>query len=224
MEWKRDPDELKSAQMLLDEFTAPESGSTSGGKEPLYTIEQITLTPQPGLTAIAFALPKLLREVGGRVRELSLDSACTTFIIIFAICSLKSSLGNTNGSRYELYALLGEVYVSGMPLGYLLVQSTPESVPGGKEKFLRQLLAHFRKVWKVRALITLTDTDWAKINAFLAEYTDAKHQLCCCEQSRLGLQFFGGCRLIMQSSLRTPSSIGSIPLLFSLHNLKSSNQ
>ncbi|KAJ6458442.1 hypothetical protein C8R45DRAFT_843769, partial [Mycena sanguinolenta] len=150
MEWKRDPDELKSANILLEEFTSP--SSSSEGKEPLYSIETIPLTPQPGFTAIAFALPKLLCEVGGRVRELSLDSAW-----------------NTNGSRYEVYALLGEVYGLGMPLGYLLVQSSPQSAPGGKEKFLRQLLAHFRKVWKVRALLTLTDKDWAEINAFLAE-------------------------------------------------------
>ncbi|KAJ7026510.1 hypothetical protein C8F04DRAFT_890657, partial [Mycena alexandri] len=111
-------------------------------------IEPIPLTPQSGFTAIAFALPKLLREVGGRVRELSLDSAW-----------------NTNGSRYEVYALLGEVYGSGMPLGYLLVQSTPESSAGGKEKIICQLLRHFRDVWKVRALITLTDKDWSEINA-----------------------------------------------------------
>jgi hypothetical protein len=81
MEWKRDPDELKSAQMLLDEFTAPEPTPTSGDKEPLYTIEQIPLASQPGFTAIAFALPKLLREVGGRVRELALDSACTAYFM-----------------------------------------------------------------------------------------------------------------------------------------------
>jgi hypothetical protein len=63
-------------------------------------------------------------------------------------------------------------------LGYLLVQSSPQSAAGGKEKYLRQLLAHFKNVWKIRALITLTDKDWAEINAFLAEYPEAKHQLC----------------------------------------------
>ncbi|KAJ6461201.1 hypothetical protein DFH09DRAFT_1061822 [Mycena vulgaris] len=74
MEWKQDPDELKSANILLKEFASPTAAS--GKKEPLYSVESIPLTPQPGFTAIAFALPKLLREVGGRVRELSLDSAC----------------------------------------------------------------------------------------------------------------------------------------------------
>jgi hypothetical protein len=75
MEWKRDPDELKSAKNLLEEFTSSPNPS-SGGKEPLYNMEPIPLTPRPGFTAIAFALPKILHEVGGQVRELSLDSAC----------------------------------------------------------------------------------------------------------------------------------------------------
>ncbi|KAJ7656862.1 hypothetical protein DFH06DRAFT_991429, partial [Mycena polygramma] len=149
-EWKRDPDELKSANILLKEFTSPDP--KSGKNEPLYSVEPIPLTPEPGFTAIAFALPKLLREISGRVRELSLDSAW-----------------NTNGSRYEVYALLGEVYGSGMPLGYLLVQSAAGSAPGGKERFIRQLLAHFKTAWVIRAITTLSDKDWSEINAFLAE-------------------------------------------------------
>lgn len=74
--------------------------------------------------------------------------------------------------------MLGEIYGSGAPLGYLLVQSSPESAPGGKEQFLRQLLEHFKTVWKVRAIATLSDKDWSEINAFLAKYPEAKHQLC----------------------------------------------
>jgi hypothetical protein len=41
------------------------------------------------------------------------------------------SSGNTNGSRYEVYALLGEVSGSGMLLGYLLIQSSPQSAGKG---------------------------------------------------------------------------------------------
>jgi hypothetical protein len=65
-----------------------------------------------------------------------------------------------------------------MPLGYLLIQTSSTAAAGAKERYLRQLLGHFRSVWKVRAIITLTDKDWSEINAFLAEYPDAKHQLC----------------------------------------------
>ncbi|KAF7371939.1 Sister chromatid cohesion protein [Mycena venus] len=159
-EWKRDPDELKSAKILLDEFSHPEPDPTTG-KTPLYSIESIPLLEEPGFNAIAFCLPKILREVGGRVREISLDSAW-----------------DTNGSCYEVFALLGEVYGSGMPLGYLLIQSSSNAAAGGKERFIRQLLAHFRAVWKIKAIITLSDKEWSEINAFLAEYPEAKHQLC----------------------------------------------
>lgn len=79
--WKRDPNELKSANILLQEFTFRDP--TSGEKEPLYSVDPIPFTPVPGLTAIAFALPKLLREVGGRVREIALDSACKSFYMSF---------------------------------------------------------------------------------------------------------------------------------------------
>lgn len=65
-----------------------------------------------------------------------------------------------------------------MTLGYLLLQSSPNGTAGGKEHFIRQLLRHFRQIWKVCAIITLTDKDWSEINAFMAEYPDAKHQLC----------------------------------------------
>jgi hypothetical protein len=65
-----------------------------------------------------------------------------------------------------------------MPLGYLLIQSSSTASAGGKERFLRQFLAHFRCVWNIRAIITLTDKEWSEIKAFAAEYPDAKHQLC----------------------------------------------
>jgi hypothetical protein len=84
MERKHDPDELKSANILLEEFTTSK-GPGLGMKEPLYSVEPIPLTPQPGFTAIAFALPKMLREVGGRVRELSLDSACEILFFLFIL-------------------------------------------------------------------------------------------------------------------------------------------
>jgi hypothetical protein len=90
---------------------------------------------------------------------------------------LSLQTGNTNGSRFELYAILGEVYGSGLPLGYILVQSNgPES--GGKEKVLREFLHYLKKSWNLRIIITLSDKDWSEINAFQAEFPEAKHQLC----------------------------------------------
>jgi hypothetical protein len=65
-----------------------------------------------------------------------------------------------------------------MPLGYLLVQSSTTGTAGVKEQFLEEFLSHFRSVWSVKAIITLTDKDWSEIKAFMAVYPEAKHQLC----------------------------------------------
>lgn len=43
---------------------------------------------------------------------------------------------------------------------------------------MKDLLDHFNKTWQLRAIITLTDKDMAEINAFLAKFPEAKHQLC----------------------------------------------
>jgi len=87
-------------------------------------------------------------------------------------------LGNTNKSRFEVYALLGETYGSGCPLGYLLIQSSGDTEEGGKERYLRDLLSYVKDTWNLCALITLTDKDLSEINAFLTVYPEAKHQLC----------------------------------------------
>ena len=85
--------------------------------------------------------------------------------------------GNTNGSQFEVYALLGEVYGSGCPLGYLLIRSL-NGEPGGKERYIADLLNHFYKKWTIRPIFTLTDKDLSEINAFLKTFPEAKHQLC----------------------------------------------
>jgi hypothetical protein len=88
------------------------------------------------------------------------------------------SLGNTNGSNFEVYALLGEVAGSGCPLGYLLIHSAVGSETGGKQRYLEEFLEYFQKKFKVQAIFTLTDKDMSEINAFLSKFPDAKHQLC----------------------------------------------
>jgi hypothetical protein len=61
-EWKRDPDELKSAKIILEEFSNSALDKATG-KKPLYTVESIPLPDVPRFTAIAFCLPNILREV-----------------------------------------------------------------------------------------------------------------------------------------------------------------
>jgi hypothetical protein len=60
--WKRDPDEVKSAKILLDEASKPQLG-----QKGLYVVQPIPLHEEPGFTAIAFALPEVLRQWGGRI-------------------------------------------------------------------------------------------------------------------------------------------------------------
>lgn len=71
-QWKRDPDELKSANILLEEAWRSRSSSSIN----VYAVEPIPLHDEEGFTAIAFALPELLRQWAGSIREISLDSAC----------------------------------------------------------------------------------------------------------------------------------------------------
>jgi hypothetical protein len=76
-----------------------------------------------------------------------------------------------------VFALLGELYGSGCPIGYLLIQSV-ENDPGGKEHLITDLLAHLRDKCGIRPIITLSDKDFSEINAFLQVFPWAKHQLC----------------------------------------------
>jgi hypothetical protein len=72
--WKRDPDEVKSARILIEE-----AAQSHGVMNGLYTVQPIPLHEEAGFTALAFALPEILRQWGGRVREISLDSACMSY-------------------------------------------------------------------------------------------------------------------------------------------------
>ncbi|KAF8967522.1 hypothetical protein BDZ97DRAFT_1656387 [Flammula alnicola] len=74
--WKRDPDEVKSAKILLEEASEKQNMNRN-----IYSVESIPLPDNPSFTAIAFCLPEVLRKWGGKVRELSLDSACEKYTL-----------------------------------------------------------------------------------------------------------------------------------------------
>ena len=130
------------------------------------------------------------------------------------------SLGNTNASRFEVYALLGETYGSGCPLGYLLIQSSDDAEEGGKEQYLRDLLLYVKETWKLRALITLTDKDLSEINAFLAVYPEASISFAfgiAYGLSRQGSLFSGEDQNFMMSSRQRGNLIGLMKHLSHLH-------
>lgn len=99
-----------------------------------------------------------------------------TGLVIIANC--RTVIGHTNGANYELYAVLGEIYGSGMPLGFLLLQSDGSGEKGAKERFLSEFLQHLREKWAILPKITLSDKDLSEIYAMRKQFPDAKHQLC----------------------------------------------
>ncbi|KAJ7936963.1 hypothetical protein B0H13DRAFT_1589238 [Mycena leptocephala] len=153
--WRQHEDELESAKMLLNDLKKNPAFSA-------YELEPIELPKlDDGYTAIAFTLPTLIRKWGGTIREVALDS---TF--------------NTTKAGFECFALLGEVFGSGLPLAFLLIKSkNPE--PGQKEKYIRSLVRHLLHEWDIQIIQSLSDKDIVEINALLEELPeDNKHQLC----------------------------------------------
>ncbi|KAK6988241.1 SWIM-type domain-containing protein [Favolaschia claudopus] len=119
-------------------------------KSSKYEVEPIPLPDggkSAGFQAFAFAIPTFLRKWAGKIREIGLDS---TF--------------NTTKAGYECFVILGEVFGSGVPLGFLFLKShNPD--PGEKENYL--------------LMQCLSDKDISEINALLAELPDdVKYQLC----------------------------------------------
>ena len=71
-----------------------------------------------------------------------------------------------NGSNFKIYALLGEVYGLGCPLGYFFIRFTEDAQSGEKEQYLTAFLGHIQKQWIFQVLFTLTDKDLSEINVF----------------------------------------------------------
>ncbi|KLO05591.1 hypothetical protein SCHPADRAFT_988086, partial [Schizopora paradoxa] len=153
--WKRADDELESAKLLLEEL------AQKAADGQLSKIESLFLAQEPGHVALSFAFPGHLERWADRIREISMDSAW-----------------NTNGSSYELFALLGETYGKGLPLAYLLVKSDGTGPAGAKERLLTQFLKHVKCNWHLRVSVTLTDKDASEIAACRCVFPEATHRLC----------------------------------------------
>ncbi|KAL1741820.1 hypothetical protein HDZ31DRAFT_44600, partial [Schizophyllum fasciatum] len=146
--WRKHDDEKVSAEKLLQDAAhvkwSPEKG--------VFRAERITLPTFDGVDAFAFSLPDAVCRWKEQIREVAIDSAW-----------------NTNGSRYEVFALLGEVHGSGCPLGYLLIRMNASQDANTKEQYLTAFLRHFRDTHQIRPLATLSDKDWSEINACRAK-------------------------------------------------------
>ncbi|KIK58569.1 hypothetical protein GYMLUDRAFT_74854 [Collybiopsis luxurians FD-317 M1] len=88
--WQCDADEFKSTKILVEEASKEHPTGTEKGF--IWRVDEIRLSDESEYSAIAFCMVEVLQKFGVHIRELSLDSACK----------------NTNGSGYEVYAVLGE--------------------------------------------------------------------------------------------------------------------
>ena len=64
--------------------------------------------------------------------------------------------GNTNGSCYEVFTLLGKVYGSRLLLGYVLIK-TDNPAQNAKEHCPQQFHQYFIKTWNVHTIATLSN-------------------------------------------------------------------
>jgi hypothetical protein len=147
------PMPAESASRPIDRFPRPANQ---------YTVDPISLPERPGYTVLAFSLPHSLRKWGGQIKEITLDSTW-----------------NTNHSNFELFALLGEVYGSGCPIGFLLIRAEKGvDSPGTKTDYIAEFLQHFSEKWELDPDFALTDKDFSEINACRRIFPSSKHQLC----------------------------------------------
>ncbi|KDQ09763.1 hypothetical protein BOTBODRAFT_76568, partial [Botryobasidium botryosum FD-172 SS1] len=153
-QWTLDVNEVRSAEKLLSKL----------GKDPTLgslIFDRVDIEVPDGLSAIAFSVPAMLEKWGVQIQEIALDSAW-----------------GTNRGGYEIFALLGEAYGSGLPLGYLLTKTVDKAAPNSKKRVLEQFLAHFRDEHGLNVKFTLSDKDFAEIGACHTVFPRAKHQLC----------------------------------------------
>ncbi|KAF8587588.1 hypothetical protein K439DRAFT_1547853 [Ramaria rubella] len=153
VDWKQDEDQLKSAIKLLEE------AQTKGGLG-IYRAEHISLPTGDGFTALAWSLPDMLLQWGGRIHEAALDSAW-----------------ETNRSRFELYMLIGEAYGTGLPLGFLFLSSSG-GASGGLQRHITPFLDHIQTKWALKIMVGLSEKNRPEINSCCVTISICKHQLC----------------------------------------------
>ncbi|KAJ7500342.1 hypothetical protein B0H11DRAFT_1714850 [Mycena galericulata] len=146
--WKLDPDQIKSATMLLERY--------DGEK-----IEIIPIEKENGIVAIAFSFITILRDFGEEIAELAMDSTW-----------------KTNALGHELYGIVGEANGQAIPLGFMFIgHSEEETDSGAKERTLCHLIRHVKEHC-ANIMFTGSDKDTVEINGFHKEIPQAKHQLC----------------------------------------------
>ncbi|KIM80510.1 hypothetical protein PILCRDRAFT_26084, partial [Piloderma croceum F 1598] len=110
--------------------------------------ETIPITPEPGISTIAFALKEPIDSYGGKTAELAMDSTW-----------------KTNAAAYELYGFFGEANGRSLPLGFIFTAMTD----GSATKHAKQRMLAESLTWLVKRcpniVFTHSDKDPSEINA-----------------------------------------------------------
>ncbi|RPD53668.1 hypothetical protein L226DRAFT_517852 [Lentinus tigrinus ALCF2SS1-7] len=147
-EWKLDNNPITSACKFIKE------------KGDTYHVALLDVQAEPGTRVLTFQVTDFVQEWARNTQELAMDSTW-----------------NTNGANFELFAAVADAKGSGLPLAFLLMQTTKEAASGAKEAVLERFLRTLRGLG-VHPEFTLSDKDWSEINAMHKVWPNAKHQLC----------------------------------------------
>ncbi|GJE99912.1 hypothetical protein PsYK624_161870 [Phanerochaete sordida] len=146
--WKFAKDPFESARAFLTEKGVENS------------VEVLEIEDVPGTKALAFQITDFMSEWAEHTQELGMDSTW-----------------NTNSANFELFAAVAGAEGSGIPLAFLMIQSSKEAAEGAKEQLITSFLSQL-KARGVNPEYTLSDKDWSEINAMNAVWPKAKHLLC----------------------------------------------
>ena len=102
----------------------------------------IPITPEAGISTIAFAFKEPLNGYGDATAEIAMDSTCRHLIIVSFSPKHYRYLGKTNAAAYELYGIFGEANGQSLPLGFIFTTMTDGSATvGTKQRMLAEALA-----------------------------------------------------------------------------------
>ncbi|KAJ3520137.1 hypothetical protein NM688_g9206 [Phlebia brevispora] len=133
--WKLDPNPLESARRFFET-----KGAENG-------VAMLDVPAVPGTKVVAFQVTDIMHAWAKNTQELAMDSTW-----------------GTNRGNFETFAAIAGAEGSGVPLAYVMIQTSKDANAGAKEAILTSFLSELKKLG-VEPEYILTDKDWSEINA-----------------------------------------------------------
>nr|GAT53543.1 predicted protein [Mycena chlorophos] len=146
--WKRDQNQLVSAEKLLREYEE--------------VVDVFTPTGIPAdVEILCWGMKIIASRLQTHVIEVAMDATY-----------------NTNARQLELYAVMAEYDNAGFPLAYCLLSTTSAISPGKRKKSLTAFTACLRDAYNIHPEFTHVDKDLGEITALQSVWKDAKVSIC----------------------------------------------